>query len=213
MKRINLLVAILFLSLGIFAQENLLKDGSFEALNANDQLPRIAAFSDYGKLSQTQNPSIEAVSVENGVWFRKSLNSGYLKATVIDTDAQDGNQSILLSVNANSPQQKLDNWYTNTLVQFVSLKKKEYTIKFYAKTVNKSDKIFVGIANVKGSSQSGSKWVDITSDWAEYSVTIKVGSDMKDASVVLGLETLYGENGKTLAGSVAIDNVQLYESK
>ncbi len=210
MKKIIFLAVILIFSLSVFPQENILKDGSFENLNANDQLPRIAAFSDYGKLTQTQNPSVEATTVENGVWYRKSLNSGYLKATVVDSDAQDGGQSILLSVNANSPQEKLDNWYTNTLVQFVSLKKKEYTIKFYAKTVKSSDKIFVGIANLKGSSLSGSKWVDITSDWAEYTVTIKVGSDMKDASIVLGLETLYGENGKTLAGSVAIDNVQLY---
>lgn len=210
MKKVNLLAVVFFFSLSIFAQDNLLKDGSFENLNVGDQLPRIAAFADYGKLTQTQNPTMDAATVEKDAWYRKSLNSGYLKATVIDSDAKDGSQSILLSVNANSPQQKLDNWYTNTLVQYVSLKKKEYVITFNAKTVKNSDKIFVGIANVKGSSMSGSKWVGITSEWTEYTLTIKVDSTV-DAAVVLGLETLYGENGKTLAGSVAIDNVRLTE--
>lgn len=210
MKKTNLFIALFFCSFSLIGQNNLLKNGSFEAFDSGTQLSRIAKFADYGELTQASNPAVEATTVVDGVWYRKSLNSAYLKATVVNTDAKDGDKSVVLSVNANSPQQNLNNWYTNTLVQFYPFEKKEYTIKLYAKSIKNASRIFIGIADKKGSSVSGSKFVDITPDWAEYTVTIKVGSNMKGGSLVIGLETDYTDEGKTAAGSVAIDNVQLY---
>ena len=214
-------------SIAITAQENLIIDGSFEKQeqNANNQIPRISAFSDLGNLCQTQNPNIEpAVVVEKGKWYRKSPNSGYLKATVTGADYQEGEYSLLLSILKNSGQTNLDKWYNNVLTQFVNIDtSKKYIIKFYAQANENCNKIYAGIVSGKGGSVKGSKWIDIDDEWAEYTIEVHPSAhpdkgqftktDMEKASVIIGIATGYDDNGKTIASSVFIDNIRLYEKK
>lgn len=214
MKRIIFSVILSASAMGIFAQ-NAVKDGSFESLNSGDQLPRIAQFTDFGNWTQTANPTIDATAIVQGEWYRKASNTAYLKAVVTNEEAQDGNNALLLSINPNSGQQKLDNWYANTLVQFLSLNANtEYTITFHAKAVNNADRLYVGL--IGGSDFAplkGTKWVNITPEWAAYSVKVKTKSGADKSGVIWGLAATYGDNDKTVASSVYIDNISVTITK
>jgi len=226
MKRILFISMLSLISAFVFSQENLIKDGSFEktATVAGNQLPRIAAFSDLDGLCQTQNPAVDpATTVERGKWYRKSPNSGYLKGAVTGADSQDGDSSLLLSIDKNSTQANLDKWYNNVLVQYVKIdRKKKYVIKFYVRTNENCDKIYAGLVSGKGGSVKGSKEISINDEWTEYTLEVSpaahpdkgqfTGADMEKACLVIGMATKY-ENEKTTASSVFIDNVRMYESK
>lgn len=205
------------------AQTNLLKDGSFEnqKLFQNNQLARIASFADLDKAVQTTNPLIESTeSVVMNQWYKKASNSGYLTATVTDTDSFDGDKSLLLSIGKNSPQKNLDKWDTTAIMQYVGFEREgSYILTFNAKSNIDCDQIFVGGVTGNGAEIEGSKWVSITSEWAEYSVEINPsnhalkGSYTKklfaSGAVVIGLSAEYDSVEKTKQTSVLIDNVRL----
>lgn len=207
MKKLFLLSICCAFAAGAFAQ-NAVKDGSFEALNAGDQLPRIAAFTDFGGQTQTANPTLDEESVVQGVWYRKASNTGYLKAVVVDDDAHDGDKSLKLSVNKNSGQAKLDSWYSNTLVQYLALADNtEYTITFYAKAADEAKKLYVGLLGNDYAPLKGSKWIDLSNDWAEYTLKIKTKGKADNSGIIFGLAASYDDNDKTVASNVFIDHI------
>lgn len=227
MKKTIIASILSLISLAIAAQESLITDGSFEnqQVYGNNEIPRIAAFADYGSTSQTQNPAVEpAIEVARGVWYRKSPNSGYLKGFISQADKQDGDHSLLLSTDKNSGQPNLDQWFNNVLVQYVNIDRtKKYTIKLYAKANQNCEKIYVGLVSGKGGSVKGSGWINITSEWAEYSIEVQpsahpdkgqfTNEEMNKACIAIGIAAQYGDNSKTIESSVFIDNVRMYIEK
>lgn len=208
-----LISLLIFVSATSYAQENLLKDSSFEEQQvfSENEISRIAAFSDFDSNVQTANPKVDSPSkIINGVWYKKSANSGYLRAAVIDTDSQEGSKSLLLTIRQNTPQKGLDKWYGNVLTQYVKIKRgKTYTVKFYAKANIDCDRVYAGMVSESGEAVRGSKWINITSDWQEYEVQVSPSNNQ--SAVVIGIATIYNNEGKTNQTSVMIDNVRLYE--
>lgn len=213
MKKYFFILLLTFLSTMSFAQENLLKDGSFENQNVyhENEIARIAAFSDLGKSVQAANPKVEqGVEVQVGTWYKKSANSGYLRATIIEDDCQDGEKAILLAIRQNSPQAGLDKWYGTVLTQYVKVKRgKTYVLKFAAKSTENCEKVYAGIIGESGDAAKGSKWVNINTEWKEYEVIVTPGAN--SSAVIIGISTTYNSEGKTNQSSVTIDNVRLYE--
>lgn len=226
MKKVIITSMLSLISLVIAAQENIIADSSFEnqTVYSNNEIPRIAAFADYGNNCQVQNPAVDpAIEVERGKWYRKSPNSGYLKGIITQADKQDGERALLLSTDKNSGQPNLDQWFNNVLVQYVNVDRtKKYTIKLYAKSNQNCEKIYVGLVSGKGGSIKGSNWVNITSEWAEYTIEVQppahpnkgqfTNEEMNKACLVVGIATQY-DNGKTIESSVLIDNVRMYTDK
>lgn len=222
MRKIILLV-LSVIALSAKAQTSLIADGGFENQPTfqNNQLPRIAGFGELGNLVQKTNPTIDReFMIERGQWFKKASNSGYLTASIIDSDSYAGKKCVLLSVGKNSPQKNLDKWETTAIAQFVEIERtKSYTLRFYAKSNIDCDKIFVGAVTGNGSVIEGSTWVDITPDWKEYSLTITPGVHPKSggytnklldrSAVVIGLATKYDNNDRSIQISVLLDNIDL----
>lgn len=208
MKKLFILSLCCAFAAGTFAQ-NAVKDGSFEALNTGDQLPRIAAFTDFGSETQNANPTADEETVVQGEWYRKASNTGYLKAIVVD-DAQDGDKSLKLMVNQNSGQAKLDSWYSNTLVQYISLADNtEYTITFYAKAADHAKKLYVGLLGSDYAPLKGSKWMDLSNEWTAYTLKIKTKGKADKSGIIFGLGATYDDNDKTVASSVCIDHIDV----
>ena len=213
MKKCLLVLLSLFLSLTIYAQQNLIEDGSFESSQVvqENEIARIAAFSDFGNKTQRTNPTQDApMDVERGVWYKKSANSGYLRAVVINTDAYDGEKAMSLTIRENSPQPGLTNWYGLGLTQYVKVNRgKPYILRFCAKSTAGSKRIYAAMVSESGGTAKGSKWLDIDSDWTEYEVVISPSDN--SSAVVLGLGTTYNDDKKTNKSSVIIDDVRLYQ--
>lgn len=213
MKKYFFILLLTFLSTMSFAQENLLKDGSFENQNVyhENEIARIAAFSDLGKLVQSANPKVEPVTeVEVGIWYKKSANSGYLRATIVNDDCQDGEKALSLAIRPNSSQTGLDKWYGTVLTQYTKVKRgKTYVLKFYAKAVVGCEKVYAGIIGEPGDAAKGSKWVNITQEWKEYEVVVT--PSVNSSAVIIGIATTYNNENKTNHSSIIIDNVRLYE--
>ena len=225
MKLIILLILSSF-SLSIQGQNNnKITDGSFEnqAVYENNQIARVARFGDLDESVQMSNPTIDkSMNTTKGVWYKKAGNSGYLRASIIDSDSAEGSKSLLISINKNSPQENLDKWDTTAVMQFVELDRKAtYELKFSAKSNIDCDQLFAGAVTGNGSEIDGSNWVNIDSDWKEYTVTIDPSAHSKgggysnkllsSGAIVFGLSAEYDDNGRTKQTSVLIDNVQLIQ--
>lgn len=213
MKKHFIILALTFIAAASFAQENLLQNGGFEDLKVyhENEIARIAAFSDLGDLAQRTNPKVDSnTEVQVGTWYKKSANSGYLRATVIDTDKQEGQKSLSLTIRRNSPQTGLDKWYGTVLTQFAKVKRgKTYILKFYAKANENCEKVYAGMIGESGTASKGSKWVSISTEWKEYEVTVTPSTGT--SAVTIGISTTYNEEGKTIQTSVILDNIRLYE--
>ena len=81
----SLLAGLFLLTTLSASAQNLLQDGSFENTKTYDyannkstgELPRISALGRLGNNTETNNPVMEAETVVQGPWYRKSANSGY----------------------------------------------------------------------------------------------------------------------------------------
>lgn len=211
--------------------QNLLQDGGFENTKtynytdnkSTDELPRISALGKLGSVTETNNPVMEAETVVQGVWYRKSANSGYNHGKIITSDYSEGQKSLNLSISAGSSTTKLDTWDNNTAIQFVNIDRtKQYVLKFKAKNLIGGYPVFAGIAVGGGYEVSGSDWVTLSDDWEEYSLTIDptqhpstqthyTDADFLKSGVVFGNRTAYGSNNKSLESSILIDDIRLYE--
>ena len=224
MKLVILAILTVF-SLAVQGQENKIVDGSFEnqKLYENNQIARIAQFGDLGGSIQKNNPVVDrAVKVTPGVWYKKASNSGYLRASIIDSDSSAGDKSLLLSINKNSPQKNLEKWDTTAVLQYVELdRNKTYQLVFSAKCNIDCNQLFAGAITGNGSEITGSGWVEIGTEWDEYVVDITPHAHSKGGNysnklfsagaVVFGLGAEYDDNGRTNQTSVLIDNVHLIQ--
>lgn len=224
----KLIIVLLISAFSLTAQaqtSNLIVDGSFEnqEVYENKQIARIALFGDLGEKVQRSNPVISKdIVVSRGVWYKKASNSGYLRASIINSDSYAGENSLLLSINKNSPQKNLDRWDTTAVIQFVELSREvTYLLKFSAKSNIDCEKIFAGAVTGNGSEIAGSSWVNIDSEWKEYTIEITPSTHKKggnysnklfsNGAVVFGLSAEYDDNGRTNQTSVLIDDVQLIQ--
>lgn len=207
----------------IIAQNNLITDGGFEnqEMYERGEIARIASFSQLGESTQSSNPKMATSKIiEKGAWYKKAADTGYLRATIINTDSEEGAKSLLLSIGKNSSQKNLDKWETTALVQFIEIETSRiYELKFCAKSNIDCEKIFAGLVTKQGKEINGSQWINIDSEWKEYSIEIvlsksdkakykKGGLDM--LAVVFGLSASYNDNLRTNQTSVIIDNIRLY---
>lgn len=220
--RIITTALVVLLTLSVQAQ-NLLKDGGFEnqKVYENNQVARIASFGDLGKSTQITNPKLNATQdVEEGIWYKRAGNTGYIRATVTNSDYAEGEKSILLSVNKNSPQKNLDKWQSTTLLQFCKLEgDKSYELTFKVKNNVDCGKVFVGAVTGNGSIIDGSTWVEIGDAWKEYTITVNPKNHkaskgyskrlMSKAAIVFGIESEYDSNNRSKQVSLLIDDVKL----
>ncbi len=220
----RLLLTVLICMFGVFTNaQNLVKNGSFEnqKLYENNQLARIGGFGDLGETTQTSNPKLEkADKVKEGIWYKKASNSGYIRAVVTDSDSTDGDHSLLLSINRNSPQANLDKWETTAVLQYLPIEKEDtYILTFYAKNNIDCNHLFAGLITGNGSVIKGSKWVDIDNTWRKYSIEIEPSSHetsggytkkmLSRGAVVIGIGCEYDENGRSKQASVLIDKIEI----
>lgn len=213
MKKLSLFSLCCAFAAGVFAQ-NPIKDANFEGLDVDDQLPRIATFAYPDNTTQTSNPTMDEETVVQGKWYRKASNTGYLKAVVVNDDAQDGDKALKLMVNRNSGQAKLDNWYSNALVQYLALEgNTEYTITFHAKSINPTEKLYVGLLDNAQEVVKGTKWIDLSDKWAEYTLKITTKKKADKSGIIFGLAATYDGNDKTVASAVLIDNISIGTGK
>lgn len=211
--------------------QNLLQDGGFENTKTYDyannkstgELPRISALGRLGNNTETSNPVMEAETVVQGSWYRKSANSGYNHGKIVSDDYAEGEKALNLSISAGSTTTKLDTWDNNTAIQYVTIDRtKQYVLKFKAKNLVGNYPVFAGMSVGGGYEVSGSNWVILSSNWEEYTVTIDPtqhqssdthysDGDFQKSGVVFGNRTEYDENNKSLESSILIDDVRLYE--
>ncbi len=244
MKKILLFISI-FMSVGLAqSQTNLLTNGNFEddastftvLEGSTNVLRRVAGHED--ATTQTTNPAASpAISVTNGMWVRKSPNSGYAKG-IIRTDlttpdsSEVPNSLLNLRLNQNTTTD-FTNWYQNVAQQRVAngvdLEKK-YVLTFDAKVddetsptlenvCNKVVAVIRDITNGKQITQTISLAQGTT--WSPYTATFNLpawvsgaGAGASGSNVIfgLGISTEYGfggDNTKTKYASILIDNVKL----
>lgn len=227
----SLLAGVFLLTTLSASAQNLLQDGSFENTKTYDyannkstgELPRISALGRLGNNTETNNPVMEAETVVQGPWYRKSANSGYNHGKIITDDYSEGQKALNLSISAGSTTTKLDTWDNNTAIQYVTIDRtKQYILKFKAKNLIGNYPVFAGISVGGGYEVSGSNWVTLSSNWEEYTLTIDPtqhkssdthysDGDFQKSGVVFGNRTGYDENSKSLESSILIDDVCLYE--
>ena len=220
--RIILAISMVLFSWIGYAQ-NLIKDGGFEHqhLYENNQLARIASFGDLGASTQIVNPKMDcAEEVKSGVWYKKASNSGYIRATVTQSDSAEGAQSLLLGITRNSPQENLDKWETSAVLQYLPIEHDAtYQIKLSMKNNIDCKRAFVGLVSGNGYEIEGSKWVDIDGEWREYSLTIEPNKHkttggytkklLQRGALVVGIGCEYDENGKSKQTSILIDKIEI----
>lgn len=227
----SLLAGVFLLTTLSASAQNLLQDGGFENTKTYDyannkstgELPRISALGRLGNNTETNNPVMEAETVVQGPWYRKSANSGYNHGKIITDDYSEGQKALNLSISAGSTTTKLDTWDNNTAIQYVTIDRtKQYILKFKAKNLIGNYPVFAGISVGGGYEVSGSNWVTLSSNWEEYTLTIDPtqhkssdthysDGDFQKSGVVFGNRTGYDENSKSLESSILIDDVCLYE--
>lgn len=135
--------------------QNLLQDGGFENTKTYDyannkstgELPRISALGRLGNNTETSNPVMEAETVVQGSWYRKSANSGYNHGKIVSDDYAEGEKALNLSISAGSTTTKLDTWDNNTAIQYVTIDRtKQYVLKFKAKNLVGNYPVFAGMS-------------------------------------------------------------------
>ena len=226
----SLLAGLFLLTTLSASAQNLLQDGGFENTKTYDyannkstgELPRISALGRLGNNTETSNPVMDAETVVQGSWYRKSANSGYNHGKIITDDYSEGEKALNLSISSGSPTTKLDTWDNNTAIQYVTIDRtKQYILKFKAKNLVGNYPVFAGISVGGGYEVSGSNWVTLSSSWEEYTLTIDPtqhkssdthysDGDFQKSGVVFGNRTDYDENNKSLESSILIDDVRLY---
>ncbi|MDR1584704.1 MAG: T9SS type A sorting domain-containing protein [Prevotellaceae bacterium] len=244
MKKITLPFAVAFCITSGFSG-NVITNGNFEAepstftvVESNlNVLMRVANHQDAA--TQTAAPVVSpAVTVTEGLWVRKSPNSGYIKGIIrTDLTTPDGSEtanSVLnLRHNQNNTATGLTNWYQNVAQQRiaggVNLEKK-YILTFDAKVDDETSPTLTNVCNqVVAVIRDITNGVQTTqtislaqgTTWSQYTATFNLpawveggGATANGSNVIfgLGISTEYGLNDdatKTKYSSILIDNVKL----
>lgn len=244
MKKTTISFVIMLVAVNIFAT-NLVTNPGFEATPSGytvvesslNVLMRVANHQD--ATTQTTSPTATATTVVDGMWVRKSPNSGYVKG-VVRTDltnpngTADPNSSLNLRINQNSTTTGLTNWYQNVAQQRIAGGldvSKKYIVKFKAKLDNETsptwtnvcDKVVVVVRDIAKNLQTTQTITVTTNDWTEYTRTFDLpawvagggaGADCNSVILGFGISTTYGFNEdptKTNFSSILIDNIELVE--
>jgi hypothetical protein len=243
MKKITLVLVLSFVTL-ISSATNVVKNSGFEDSpatftveeNGLNVVRRVANHQD--AKAQTGSPTSTAIDIVDGMWVRKSPNSGFIKG-VVRTDLThpkglvEGNSVLNLRHNQNNTATGLTNWYQNVLQQKVEngldLEQK-YVLTFDAKIDNETSptltnvctQIVAVVRDIVNNLQT-TQTIVLTegTTWNNYKATFNLpawvaggGAGASGSKVIIGLgiSTEYGLNDdptKTKYSSVLIDNVVL----
>lgn len=198
----------------IKAQTNVVQNEGFEADvttftvspdGTANELRRISGHT--STITETQNPTSAAVSVEDGMWVRKGMNSGAIKTNVITSDKHTGTSSLHLLNPTTSAwyhcfaQERIDAGLDNT---------QKYGFRFWAKLDDQTSgekQLVVRILDKTGVALA-TKYPKFNQNaWTEYE------SGLIDFSGVTGdYSTVYfgiGLGGDGNYAGVIIDDIQL----
>lgn len=138
MKKIfTVIVASMAIAVINAQTKNLLKNGDFETEvttftvssdGTTNELRRVSGHT--RKTTETQNPTSAAITVEDGMWVRKGMNSGAIKTNIITNDKHSGTSSLTLINPTTSA------WYHCFAQQRIDTgldKTKKYRFRFWAK--------------------------------------------------------------------------------
>ena len=238
MKNVLLLSLLFATGSSLCAQTDIIKNGGFEdstsaytvSFNGANSLLRIKGF--FENKTEITNPTIDnAKNVENGIWYKKAANTGYIAALVTDREKASGNYSVNLRTNANMGQNN-PKWYQCVLVQPISLEKGVYRLTFKArKEDNANNALKELVANITDKESNLNYTITIplkeNNEWNEYSVMFNLPNFVKRQSAkpenenktfdynesILGIAIVPEvQDGKTLLNSVFIDDITLIKS-
>lgn len=233
MKKITLLSLVAFFFIYSNAQNKILNTGFEEDLssytvveNTANVLMRVANIQDV--TTQTTAPVATATTITDGMWVKKSPNSGYIKGVVVTSDYQEGTSSLNLKINAGTTQTGLNNWYNNIALQKISSgldNTKKYEATFWAKvdgtTNNVCEKVVVFITD-NTAKVNITKTITLTggTTWTEYKtpqfdLPAHISSNPTANFAVtyfgIGNPTTYNTENKTNYSGVLLDNISLAE--
>ncbi|MEA4974273.1 MAG: T9SS type A sorting domain-containing protein [Paludibacter sp.] len=244
MKKITLLVSIVMITVNVIST-NLVTNPGFEAEPSGytvvesslNVLMRVANHQD--AITQTASPTAPATAITDGMWVRKSPNSGYIKGVIrTDLTNPDGsvnpNSCLNLRINQNATTTGLTNWYQTVAQQRIAgglNVTKKYAVKFKAKIDNETsptltnvcDKVVVVIRDITNNLQTTQTISVTTNEWTEYSRIFDLpawvsgggaGADCNNVILGFGISTTYGLNDdptKTNYSSILIDNIELVD--
>ncbi len=211
------------------AQTNLVSAPGFETdpklVTVSGDLYRVASL--YPKVTTSGNPTATSVSVSEGMWVKKAMNSGYIVGKVVATQQHEGANSLNLKITQNTTAAGLQNWYGCVVEQRVSLaNNKKYSASFWAMTDpsaanNQCDSVTVFVCDTT-SKVSYAIPVELTGGtaWTQYTVNFDIPAYVAThptavfttAFFGLGISTNYDGLAKTLNSSVFVDDISLIES-